>query len=215
VSLEPVLVAGTWYERRTLGSREYVLIPGVAGTDVDTDPIPERIVRFAGYPQTMVVMIRQENRFLSTPGPEDRAGQDFVAGVTQWSLSVDGTLVYCPATPARTALLALIDAQNAIQRLALHPVRWQDPEDWHERACYYQGVPCHVARYSPHLGEVLLQAEPGHVFPPSWVDLEADSVPPEPPTETIADILYSPVWWDRERAFPAPAPPLPEAETHD
>lgn len=239
IPLDPVLIAGHWYERRNLSGREYVLIPAVAASSQDTDPIPEKLVRFAGYPTTMQVMIRQENRFLFTPAPPDQDGPPpgFVAGLTQWSISLDGDLVYCPATPARTALLALVDAQNAIQRLLLHPVRWQDPLDWQDRACYYQGTPCRVTRYSPQLGEVLLTAEPGHTFPPSWVDLEADTVPTDPITEVVADILYSPIWWDRERDYsgyspgtpaptpgtrpgtrpgtPAPAPTEAEAESHE
>lgn len=233
IHLDPVLIEGTWYERRGMGQREYVLVPSIEGTEGAAE-IPERIIRFAGYPQTVEILIRQQNRFLATPPVPGIAGPGplFVGGVTQWSLQVDGALVYCPATPARTATLALIDAQSALQRLALHPVRWQDPEDWQNRACYFQGVPCRVYRFSPQLGEVLLLAEPGHHFPPSWISLEAGSEDTHA-TEALADILYSPVWWDRERSFDshgrsglpgptpgptpegAPAPPPEEADTHE
>jgi hypothetical protein len=155
-------------------------------------------------------MLRQANRVLDPVGD----GGGFVSGVTQWSVALDGVLVYCPATPSLDAFMALTDAQVAVRKLLSHPVRWQDPEDWTDRAVYYQGVPAWIRAFNPARGEVLLQADEGFSFPPTPITQELETDPtPEERTAVLVDLLTDRVWWSRR--LPALAPDGFGAESHE
>jgi len=209
--LSEVVVSGTAYARIARDGQEYVVIPGIpANGQPGIQPIGARALPFRGYPTLVQVMLRQANRVLDPVGD----GGGFVSGVTQWSVALDGVLVYCPATPSLDAFMALTDAQVAVRKLLSHPVRWQDPEDWTDRPVYYQGVPAWVRTFTPARGEVLLQADEGFSFPPTPITQELGTDPtPEQRTAVLVDLLTDRVWWSRR--LPALAPDGFGAESHE
>jgi len=206
--LPEVVVSGTAYARIARDGQEYVVIPGIpANGQPGIQPIGARAIPFRGYPTLVQVMLRQANRVI------DRDG-GYVSGATQWSVALDGVLVYCPATPSMDAFSALTDAQVAVRKLLTHPVRWQDPEDWTDRAVYYQGVPAWIRAFNPARGEVLLQADEGFSFPPTPITQELETDPtPEERTAVLVDLLTDRVWWSRR--LPALAPDGFGAESHE
>jgi hypothetical protein len=191
--LSEVVVSGTAYARIARDGQEYVVIPGIpANGQPGIQPIGARAIPFRGYPTLVQVMLRQANRVI------DRDG-GYVSGATQWSVALDGVLVYCPAIPSMDAFMALTDAQVAVRKLLSHPIRWQDPEDWTDRAVYYQGVPAWIRSFTPARGEVLLQADEGFSFPPTPITQELGTDPtPEERTAVLVDLLSDRVWWSRQ-----------------
>lgn len=191
--LGTVAVDGRPYEWLGRDGASFVAVdPIVAGPD--TEPIPGRLLPFAGYPVTADVMVRQTNRVVEVDG------RSVVLGMTRYSISLDGVLVYSPPIPSPGAASALAEAQHALGRLLAHPVRWADEAAWRDRNVYYLDVPAIVRAFYPARGEVLLQVEPSEAFPPTVASSEAAVDPddvPEPTGLAVVDILSDRVHWHR------------------
>jgi hypothetical protein len=182
------------FARAGTTNRSYVVVPGIAGTDEHPE-IPEQRVSVdpRAYPVSLTLMLRQVNRF-----HESEDGRVSVVGFSQWAVSLNGRLVYCPVRQPRSTHAALVEAQAALSRLMVHPIQWWVEMSWFHRRVWYQGVPATIMAYSPERGQCSLVAEDGYSFLPSGFDLEKGSLETgEKVTALMIDILSPEVHWTR------------------
>lgn len=192
--LPSVLVDGRRYERMAdPDGRELVEIPGVPGSAA-TEPIPERLARFAGIPVCVEINVRQTNRYVGAEVPLGPEAGDvsvgFVGGLTGWSVALDGVTVYGGMSVERDALPSLIRAAAAVPRLLGLPFRAWDEADWISRRVYLDGRPARVAAMLPGHGLVALVAEEGS----DGFGHDGDG----PIMELHVDLLSDRIGWARE-----------------
>lgn len=195
-ALPSVAVGGRRYDRLADSEgREFVVVAGISGT-AETEPIPERRVRFVGTPVCVDVSLRQANRFIQAGDGDGSPPVALCVVVTGWSIHLDGVMVYGGMTTSADVGTALIAAASALPRLLALPARLWDEADWLGRPVYLDGAPARVAQLRAATGELVLHLDVG------------------PPTDPrTVDALSDRIWWFRTtETSPPPDPEDPDGD---
>ena len=205
--LPPIEVDGLLYDRYGVPGASAVSVPGIPESEdqdpADVAPIMVPVDKSA-YPVTVTILLRQVNRFVG------EAGNARVAGASQWAITLNNALVYCPSRQPRSSLSAMVAAIDALGKLMVHPVRWWDERSWQGRPVWFQGVPAVVTHFWPDRGMCGLVAVDGYAFMPQGSEIEAGLVEPSDPRQVImVDILSTEVHWTRTKDHRRPTNNVP------